>query len=249
MLVFSVWDEAKLKLSPTEVVAILLPVYCGEVMHTYDESRIHMSPKSRRPEEEQEIDLVVLRHGVPRQLPTILLSSLMLGAGAYLSCPQSRVYELRTSQPSNDTQRQKRTGPLNSLSRAAPLSDGMFSQVLGSSLVLGKVIKQVCTSITVQEPKRTRLVQALQGDFAQVRTPEAARRLADLSSRVLANWDRSHAIEGLHHVWAGFQTQLFQLQQQLKPANTQKREVLITRQASIQSNLIQYKGSSYVSRT
>lgn len=227
------------------VVASLLPVYCGEVMHTYDESRIHMSPKSRRPEEEQEIDLVVLRHGVPRQLPTILLSSLMLGAGAYLSCSQSRVYELRTSQPSNDTQRQKRTGPLNSLSRAAPLSDGMFSQVLGSSLVLGKVIKQVRTSTAIQEPKRTRLVQALQDDFAQVRTPEAARRLADLSSRVLANWDRSHAIEGLHHVWAGFQTQLFQL----KPANTQKLEVLITRQASIQSNLIQYKGSPYVSRT
>lgn len=234
---------------------------------TYDEPRTPVLQKNGLSEDEQEIDLGVLWQGVRRRLPAILLSSLALGAGTYFwSRSQPRVYEASARLLSTNTQAQETTGLLNGLGRAAPLPDGVVAQVVGSPLVLGEVIKQVRTSTAVQEPERTRLVQALQDDLrmqtmktikleadiqtysggngiytlhAQARTPEAARVLADLSSQALLNWDRGRALEGLRRAQAGFQAQLTQVEQQLQSAGAQERQVLVGRQASIQSNLIQ----------
>ena len=234
---------------------------------TYDEPRTPVLQKNGLSEDEQEIDLGVLWQGVRRRLPAILLSSLALGAGTYFwSRSQPRVYEASARLLSTNTQAQETTGLLNGLGRAAPLPDGVVAQVVGSPLVLGEVIKQVRTSTAVQEPERTRLVQALQDDLrmqamktikleadiqtysggngiytlhAQARTPEAARVLADLSSQALLNWDRGRALEGLRRAQAGFQAQLTQVEQQLQSAGAQERQVLVNRQASIQSNLIQ----------
>ena len=234
---------------------------------TYDEPRTPVLQKNGLSEDEQEIDLGVLWQGVRRRLPAILLSSLALGAGTYFwSRSQPRVYEASARLLSTNTQAQETTGLLNGLGRAAPLPDGVVAQVVGSPLVLGEVIKQVRTSTAVQEPERTRLVQALQDDLrmqamrtikleadiqtysggngiytlhAQARTPEAARVLADLSSQALLNWDRGRALEGLRRAQAGFQAQLTQVEQQLQSAGAQERQVLVSRQASIQSNLIQ----------
>ena len=234
---------------------------------TYDEPRTPVLQKNGLPEDEQEIDLGVLWQGVRRRLPAILLSSLALGAGTYFwSRSQPRVYEASARLLSTNTQAQETTGLLNGLGRAAPLPDGVVAQVVGSPLVLGEVIKQVRTSTAVQEPERTRLVQALQDDlrmqamktikleadiqtysggngiytlYAQARTPEAARVLADLSSQALLKWDRGRALEGLRRAQAGFQAQLTQVEQQLQSAGAQERQVLVGRQASIQSNLIQ----------
>ena len=234
---------------------------------TYDEPRTPVLQKNGLSEDEQEIDLGVLWQGVRRRLPAILLSSLALGAGTYFwSRSQPRVYEASARLLSTNTQAQETTGLLNGLGRAAPLPDGVVAQVVGSPLVLGEVIKQVRTSTAVQEPERTRLVQALQDDlrmqtmktikleadiqtysggngiytlYAQARTPEAARVLADLSSQALLNWDRGRALEGLRRAQAGFQAQLTQVEQQLQSAGAQERQVLVGRQASIQSNLIQ----------
>ena len=234
---------------------------------TYDEPRTPVLQKNGLSEDEQEIDLGVLWQGVRRRLPAILLSSLALGAGTYFwSRSQPRVYEASARLLSTNTQAQETTGRLNGLGRAAPLPDGVVAQVVGSPLVLGEVIKQVRTSTAVQEPERTRLVQALQDDLrmqamrtikleadiqtysggngiytlhAQARTPEAARVLADLSSQALLKWDRGRALEGLRRAQAGFQAQLTQVEQQLQSAGAQERQVLVSRQASIQSNLIQ----------
>lgn len=234
---------------------------------TYDEPRTQVRQKNGLSEDEQEIDLGVLWQGVRRRLPAILLSSLALGAGTYFwSRSQPRVYEASARLLSTNTQPQETTGLVNGLGRAAPLPDGVVAQVVGSPLVLGEVIKQVRTSTAVQEPERTRLVQALQDDLrmqtmktikleadiqtysggngiytlhAQARTPEAARVLADLSSQALLNWDRGRALEGLRRAQAGFQAQLTQVEQQLQSAGAQERQVLVNRQASIQSNLIQ----------
>lgn len=234
---------------------------------TYDEPRTPVLQKNGLSEDEQEIDLGVLWQGVRRRLPAILLSSLALGAGTYFwSRSQPRVYEASARLLSTNTQAQETTGLLNGLGRAAPLPDGVVAQVVGSPLVLGEVIKQVRTSTAVQEPERTRLVQALQDDLrmqtmktikleadiqtysggngiytlhAQARTPEAARVLADLSSQALLKWDRGRALEGLRRAQAGFQAQLTQVEQQLQSAGAQERQVLVSRQASIQSNLIQ----------
>ena len=234
---------------------------------TYDEPRTPVLQKNGLSEDEQEIDLGVLWQGVRRRLPAILLSSLALGAGTYFwSRSQPRVYEASARLLSTNTQAQETTGLLNGLGRAAPLPDGVVAQVVGSPLVLGEVIKQLRTSTAVQEPERTRLVQALQDDLrmqtmktikleadiqtysggngiytlhAQARTPEAARVLADLSSQALLNWDRGRALEGLRRAQAGFQAQLTQVEQQLQSAGAQERQVLVNRQASIQSNLIQ----------
>lgn len=233
---------------------------------TYDEPRYKALPQRERPEE-NEIDLGVLWQGVRRRLPIILLTSLALGAGTYVwSRSQPQVYEARASVLSTNTQSQETTGLLTGLGRAAPLPDGVIGQVVGSPLVLGEVIKQLQVSTAVQEPERTRLVKALQDDLrlqvmktvtlesdvqaysggngiytlhAQARTPEAARVLADLSSQALLNWDRGRALEGLRRAQAGFQAQLTQVEQQLRAADTQERQVLNNRRASIQSSLIQ----------
>lgn len=233
---------------------------------TYDEPRYKALLQRERPEE-NEIDLGVLWQGVRRRLPIILLTSLALGAGTYVwSRSQPQVYEARASVLSTNTQSQETTGLLTGLGRAAPLPDGVIGQVVGSPLVLGEVIKQLQVSTAVQEPERTRLVKALQDDLrlqvmktvtlesdvqaysggngiytlhAQARTPEAARVLADLSSQALLNWDRGRALEGLRRAQAGFQAQLTQVEQQLRAADAQERQVLNNRRASIQSSLIQ----------
>lgn len=236
-------------------------------MRSYPSETLSQRDPSERPPsaQETEIDLVTLWGGVRRQLPVVLLTSAVLGAGMYLwSRAQPPVYEASSSLVT--TGNTNLSNLRDALVTAPPLPEGALQEALQGPIVLGRVITLVRAEGTLSPAVRNRMATDLQDELqerqlrtitltprldpggngiygvsAEGPTPQAATRLADITAQALLDWDRGRALSGVQRAERGLRAQLIEIDRQLASGavNTLERDTLISARAGAQRNLAQ----------
>jgi capsular exopolysaccharide synthesis family protein len=215
---------------------------------------------------EQEVDLSILWRGVQRRLALLFaLAALFALATYFWSRSQPTVYEASASIYAANTLGQD--GLVGSaLTKAPPLPEGVVSQAMQSTLVIGPLIKAVQADPLFDAAEKARLVANLGKELreqrmktltltsrldvngngiytptAQANTPRGAERLANLTTTALLNWDSGRALQNVQKARAGIAAQLKQVDRQIASSaqGSIERQTLITRRATIQDNLAQ----------